>query len=793
MRIGIDIRPLQTGSKYRGVGYYIHNLVENLLAMDAGNEYFLFYFRDDIAVDFREAANCRLCPLELKRDASYGAVTRALNEHIERYRIDIFVNTSPFEWNVKMSRKYRCRSVAILYDLIPVLFYNQYLHHSPGRMRDDYFCTLASLRNYDRLLSISECTKRDACELLEVREDRIDVIFGGVSSRFRPSPPGSVPGKYHITGDYFLCTGGFDYRKNLETLIRSFGAFCRENDDFRLVIVCRLLKPEEDQLQKTGREAGVPPGRLILTNFVPDDDLVALYNGSSGVVFPSLYEGFGLPVAEGMACGKAVITSATSSMPEVIRDAGMLVDPRSEGDITKAMLTLARDKPLREELGRKGLALAQDYGWDRVASRVLKSLTSLQDSILLPEKILSGKAPKLKIACFTPLSPEKSGIADYSEELIPQLLKYAAIDIFIDDYKPASRDLVTRCGIYSHREFDRRAAQNGYDAILYQMGNSLYHEYMYPYIERYPGVVVLHDFSLQGFIYATTHARGCRERYLEEMRFSHGDAGEIMAMRNINSATGPDVHDLRYPVNRRVLYRSKGVLVHSEWARDMLAQHARGVPVGVVNMGIGPTCTPPAAEEISRQKRSLGMADGDVVFASFGFIASTKRILQSLKAFARLAKEVPGVKYLLAGEVSPDMNDAVAGVIAENGISDKVILTGYLTKGDFDRLLSLADVGINLRYPTSGESSSSLAKLIGAGKPVIVSRIGAFREFPDDFCWKADVDMAEEDLLYEYMKALALDEKLRKDAGDAALAYAEKYFSCAAAAERYVQFLALVK
>lgn len=795
MRIGIDIRPLQAGSRYRGIGYYIYNLVESMLSIDIENEYYLFYMKNDTPIEFKASENHHLCPMDATKVSTYDEVSAEINGKIRSYKIDIFVNSSPFEWDFKMSREYECRSAAILYDLIPLVFYNQYFKFFPEFRKIEYFAVMQSLRNYDLLLAISESSRADACEFLDISQSRVEVISAGVSKNFKPMgvDVNAVKKKFSIKNDFMMCTGGFDYRKNLEGLIRAFGLFCKADASHDLVIVCRLQKAEEAYLLQIGKDAEVPEGRLILTNFVTDEDLLSLYNAAKCVVFPSKYEGFGLPVIEGMACGKAVITSDVSSMPEVAGDCGLLIDPNSDRAICDAMHKLLSDDGLRKTLEERSLERAKSFGWERVASRTLKALESLYQKSRLPSDILSGKEKRLRLAYFTPLQPQKSGISDYSEELLRHLVSYADIDIFIDDYVPANDRVKSACPVYSYRDFERMAGTTAYDMIVYQMGNSLYHKYMYGLLDRYPGIVVLHDFSLHAMVRAAAYVDNDLQFYVDEMKFCHGSAGENEAIKNIKAGHEPDVYNLKFPANRRALYKSRGIIVHSDWTRQMVRLYSGGVPVEKIHHGVELSHGRPDPGATRQARAALGVREGGVLFASFGYVAETKRTAQSIRAFSRLLKDRPDSKYVFVGELSDLIKKEVLSLLEDEDLKRSVTITGYVPEDQFYKYLDAADICINLRYPTAGESSGSMMRAIGAGKPLIVSRIGSFKEFPDDFCWKVDVDESEEEVLYEFMKKLSTDKGLRESMGKAARKYAEDNLSYAKAAESYARFISIIR
>ena len=216
---------------------------------------------------------------------------------------------------------------ATLYDLIPLIWKSQYLRSE--HIRRWYFAKIAHLKSCHLLLAISESSRKEAVELLNIANDRIVTVPPAVNSCFRPlviSPmqEAALRARYGIKRPFIMYTGGIDFRKNIEVLI---DAYAQLPINLRLVhqlaIVCSVHDNERQRLQQHAAKAGLNGNEVVLTGFVSDDDLIALYNLCRLFVFPSLHEGFGLPALEAMACGAAVIGSNTSSIPEVIgrRDA----------------------------------------------------------------------------------------------------------------------------------------------------------------------------------------------------------------------------------------------------------------------------------------------------------------------------------------------------------------------------------------------------------------------------------------------------------------------------------------
>jgi glycosyltransferase involved in cell wall biosynthesis len=259
------------------------------------------------------------------------------------------------------------RNVITVCDMTPLLFPG-----SHGRMNvwHHRFVLPVILRRADRVITISDCSKRDIVRLCGIPEEKVVVTPLAADPAFRPDPEGTAGSA--VTGlprPYILNVGTLEPRKNLEGLLRAFGAAKREGLPHTLVVTgargwgrSRLAAiVEELRLEES----------VVFTGFVDDHDLPHLYAGADFFVYPSLYEGFGLPPLEAMACGTPVITSNVSSLPEVTGEAALLVDPRSVTDLAAAMVRLAGDASLRETLRERGLARARLFSWERTAAETL--------------------------------------------------------------------------------------------------------------------------------------------------------------------------------------------------------------------------------------------------------------------------------------------------------------------------------------------------------------------------------------------------------------------------------------
>ena len=265
-----------------------------------------------------------------------------------------------------------CKAVVTIHDCIHLRF-PQYLPNRLGYAYARASMWMATHRS-DRILTVSEASKRDILDYFRVPPEKIDVIYNGIDERFGQSPPeddiARIRERYQLNDPFILYAGNIKPHKNLERTIEAFHLLRRKSEfeNIKLVII-------GDEIAKyAALRHAVHHYKLHkyvrFFGFVPDSTLAILYRLAAVFVFPSLYEGFGLPPLEAMASGTPVITSNVSSLPEVVGDAALLVDPLQPEDIAEAMRRVLTDPALRDDLRRRGLARAQHFSWERSIKRV---------------------------------------------------------------------------------------------------------------------------------------------------------------------------------------------------------------------------------------------------------------------------------------------------------------------------------------------------------------------------------------------------------------------------------------
>jgi len=389
-----------------------------------------------------------------------------------------------------------------------------------------------------------------------------------------------------------------------------------------------------------------------------------------------------------------------------------------------------------------------------------------------------------RIAFCSPVNPAPSGISDYSEELLPFLGQYGEITLFVEDgLRPSNPRLAEHMEVLPLRRLPRELRRNGFDALVYHMGNSPAHAGIWAAAQRMPGVVVLHDFVLHHFMlwYAANAERDV-QRYVHRMRERYGEAGEHMAQLMIRSRFSDAAFD--FACNEEVVGAARGLIAHSRYVAERVAALRPGLPVAVAPMGVP---LPPLIDRAAARAR-LGLPPEAAILASFGHINAWKRVEPALRALRALREEGRDARYVLVGSVSPNYD--LAGLINRMGLGDAVTVTGYVSRAAFEDYVAAADICVNLRHPTGGETSASLLRLLGAGRPTLVSATGSFAELPAGVAAQVDPDEAEGELILRYCRLLLDQPAVAAALGARARAFVAAEHTPAGAARAYARFLA---
>lgn len=364
LNIAIDARSLNKDKT--GVGNYIANLTASLGTIDQANHYW-------IATSTLRHRVKKYPLLSSLGRIIYFVIDNFIFPLHALWRKADLLHCPAFIlplWN------FRYKKVITIHDLGFYIFGGQFARG--WHTRHMRFMLPYSISKADKIIAVSQATKQQIVDIFKINPEKVAVTYEGVSEKYRVIKDRAEVNKtllkYRLQAPYILFVGTMDPRKNLVRLIQAFQKVKLGKKDLKLVIVGRKGELYTDELNKL-----IASGDIILTGYVEEEDMVCLYNGASVFVFPSLYEGFGLPILEAMACGTPVITSNVYSMPEVAGDAALLVDPENVEALAKGIKRLQDETALRSELIAKGLTRASAFTWDKTATATLTVYQEVMD------------------------------------------------------------------------------------------------------------------------------------------------------------------------------------------------------------------------------------------------------------------------------------------------------------------------------------------------------------------------------------------------------------------------------
>ncbi len=360
MRVGIDARLVYYSQA--GIGQYILHLVDGLARLDSENDYVLLQSRKD-ETTILERPNFRR--VSLWTPSHHRLERYSLNVELMRLGLDVL--HSP---DFIPPHRPSCKSVITVHDLA-FLLYPHFLTKESARY---YGHIDQAVRWTDHIISVSESTKRDTIEHLGVPEDKITVVYEAANPIFRPldraAAKEEVRNRHGVDGPFVLFVSTIEPRKNVPTLLRALHQLQQcYKEDIRLVLAGGKGWLFEDAFAVV--EDLKLDERVHFLGRVSSDDLLYLYNAAELLAHPAFYEGFGLPPLEAMACGLPVVVSNVASLPEVVGDAGLLIDPHNVDELTVSMWRLLNNSDLWKEMREKGLRQASRFSWERAARETL--------------------------------------------------------------------------------------------------------------------------------------------------------------------------------------------------------------------------------------------------------------------------------------------------------------------------------------------------------------------------------------------------------------------------------------
>ncbi|MHB8160074.1 MAG: glycosyltransferase family 4 protein [Thermoleophilia bacterium] len=363
INIGIDAHAI--GERLTGNETYVVNLLEALFALESEHKFFLFFTRTEAASEWRDRYN--------------NAEVVMAHPAQPLVRIPIVMPWLAWRTGIDLLHVQYAGPPFLNVPLITAIHdisYERYPELFSKKEVAQFKATIPrTARKARKVLTISECSKRDLVEIYGLPENKVHVIYLGVGVEFTPEVESNskqkMMEKYSIAGRYFIAVGNLQPRKNLVRLIEAYARLRNEQPEIcnKLVIVGKKAWKHDPILAFVKNSRWVED--IIITGYVPKNDLQILYACSDALIYPSIYEGFGLPPLEAMACGAPVIVSDTSALPEVVGEAALKVDPFDTDAIAAAMALIVREPDLAQCLSAAGIKRASRFTWSKCASETM--------------------------------------------------------------------------------------------------------------------------------------------------------------------------------------------------------------------------------------------------------------------------------------------------------------------------------------------------------------------------------------------------------------------------------------
>lgn len=781
MKFLIDGQTLSTPEINRGIGVVFKRICEELVLNDISKEWFITVRHNSDLMHFTPVVQERLIPINVSESLNRenyveqtNHYSQVLNEVVTEFKIDAYWVPNPLMMNVVLPTGLRNVTIfATIHDLIPLVMPQDYLDKWQEQLQKEYHRRIENLPTWaDKLIFVSESAKRDF-EKIDPRVSSKSIVI--------PSAVDHTKFWSHLSRKakskepYILFTGGFDPRKNMNAALEAFSYLIQENyqelSNLKLYVVCAYSNEERQNYEKLADKLGVLD-QVVLTGYIEEEELISLYRGASVFFFPSRYEGFGLPVLEALGCGLPIVTTKVSSIPEIVGNLAYYCSADDSKDMALALKAALRDCVNNQSKQEEFIRRAREFTWAKTAASYFKLFNN---TLLDTNK--SGKLQRPKIAYISPWPPQRTGIANYSYEIVRHLKEYVDITLYVENPKECTADtfeLSMKSISTLPKDIER------YDCIVYHIGNnSKFHKEIYQMAWQYPGIVVLHEFNIHPFLADSFLGTDKEYLYAEALTKAYGEQGKSSYEAVKFRCDYPEIW--KFPMSHALVKRSLATIVHSRWVKDQLQEIGQ---VSVVPLGCVVNPVLDTEDDELALRRRFGISDKNFLISTFGFVNILKRIPTILEAIKILIEQGYPVQYLIGGDlIEPSLK--IEEKIQSLGLSKNVIISGYLSDEDFERCIKMSDVVLNLRYPSLGESSAALMTVLSYGKACIVSNYQQFAELPNSVCWKVDIGDLEVPQLVTYLEELMRNSAARKQLGKNAAFFAANYSSYEITAKLY--------
>lgn len=702
----VDGQIFQSLARHRGMGRYSEYLLNAILGQnkyqsvtmilsknlvsDEDEELSRLFDGLDIEyLDLKDSDSIDLADAEKHNKGEIDKYIDALG--VERSNIDMIL-LAPFQEPLVSVFVHSVNKFLVFYDLIPYLWYEQYIHRMPFEKYLDHYKLLFEA---DQLLAISESMKSDLCVYLGIPESKVVAIHGAAIRSNKPPRPFTT---VDLPKEYIIMPTGDDPRKNNAKGVLGFEIFnARHDGKYKLVITSDIHYLEKANLNKLSKD-------ILFTGNVDEAELDRLCDKAALTLFVSNSEGLGLPILEAVGAKSKVVCSRLSVFKEISTEAFYYCDQNDENSIADAIEKAIRQEKLTSKQLREYGRILDYYSWDETARRAIEAMQSQ-----VPRTAGSNKP---KIAVFTPRPDGISAIGKVVAETHPSLIEHFDVDYFYEEgpidggirpnylqyvanYYPA-----TQFSVKSYRE---------YDAVFYHIGNSEYHLRSIANSLYLPGYVIIHDTNIS-------------------------DAYRVMAEKDVISSeraaleaeiTQTGGFELSNHL-ASVIENQLAVMTHSEFASGAVKEINQSVRVQNINL---PTAAPTLPVERNYKNLTFGLA---------GIIADIKgtEVIERLVNNSHYDEH----SFLLFGyNYSPD--STMKRLNSYKNVNVATNVTDY----DFVKNMEQLDIFVNYRMKYQGETSLSTLEAMRQGVVVIVRNVGWYSELPDDVVIKVEtIDEVEE-------------------------------------------------
>jgi len=749
MNILIDSQTLYTPEIQRGIGVYFKELIEALIKSNIEHDFYILVKNEDDIKIFSEFTFSNVIPVYKKEFDFFFADGAEVNQEnsvrysqmihalISDFSIDIYWSPNALMNNVFLPSKENENVIylATIYDLIPLVMQDRFLDVWPAHIKDIYLHKLKTLSHYNHLLFISQFTANDyEKNVNHDKKQKNTIITLGVSKHYRPL---NFPMANTYNENYILYVGGFDPRKNMPFAVTAFSLFLQKHEDknVRLKIVCSVNQEEKKKLYELTDKLGIT-SQVDITGFVNKSELLELYQHSKAFFFPSLYEGFGLPVLEALACGVPVCCSSTSSLPEVGGKHVIYFDPENRQEAAESLLQALNEKN-GYNIIKKRVEYAKTFSWDKTA----KAFHAVIDEYVRQSNPKNFK----RIAWISPFPPNKSGISNYSLDVVNELKKYVEVDLFYD-YNEICSELLEAFHCYPLTALPQK--QQEYDSIFYNIGNHTLHKNMYKMALKIPGTVILHDWYLQPFMdHSFLRSKDNREKeYFYDIFVNNYGFSKENIVKLTKNGIASELWN--YSCTEELVRKSKRIIAHSRWVKRQILKSNK---IDVIPHYA--KWKKPGEKSIQVFRKKIGLPANSYVFSIMGFINKNKLPNLVIEAMSALREKGYPVTLLLGGEVAEDVeNDPYF----KRALYQKkwIKKLGYLESEDYYSVLELSDLVINLRSPSMGETSGVLSQAIAARNDIIVINKDQYSEIWLSNIHRVNISYLEKNCFENYLESL---------------------------------------